>query len=114
MESSWESGNVTAGSGGKTSGFDAPGVAPDGLAASAIGLGLGVAAARGLEALLSALGETLPSFALVVEPRTALVAFGVGVGVTLAAEAGSYVSAGWPDVIVPLLPGKPSLLSGVP
>lgn len=31
MESSWESGNVTAGSGGKTSGFDAPGVAPDGV-----------------------------------------------------------------------------------
>jgi hypothetical protein len=29
MESSWESGNEAAGSGGKTSGFDAPGVAPD-------------------------------------------------------------------------------------
>ncbi|MFM0072444.1 hypothetical protein PQQ86_14890 [Paraburkholderia sediminicola] len=31
MESSWESGNVAAGSGGKTSGFDAPGAAPDGV-----------------------------------------------------------------------------------
>jgi putative ABC transport system permease protein len=59
-----------------------------GLAASAVGLGLGVAAARGLEALLSALGVTLPSFALVVEPRTVLVALGVGVGVTVASALG--------------------------
>ncbi len=31
MESSWESGSETAGSGGVISGFDAPGVAPDGV-----------------------------------------------------------------------------------
>jgi putative ABC transport system permease protein len=59
-----------------------------GLSASAIGLGLGVTAARGLEGLLSALGVTLPSFALVVEPRTALVAFAVGMGVTMASAIG--------------------------
>ena len=31
MESSWESGSEAAGSGGVMSGFDAPGVAPDGV-----------------------------------------------------------------------------------
>jgi len=54
-----------------------------GLTASLIGLGLGVAAALGLKALLKAFGVVLPSAPLLVEPRTAVVAIAVGVGVTL-------------------------------
>src|SRR5208282_6142945 len=54
-----------------------------GLVASVIGLALGVLAAIGLRALLDVLGFTLPSGALVFEPRTAVVALVVGVGVTV-------------------------------
>jgi putative ABC transport system permease protein len=54
-----------------------------GLTASLIGLGLGVAAALGLRALLKAFGIVLPSAPLVFEARTAAVAIAVGVGVTL-------------------------------
>jgi len=54
-----------------------------GLAASLIGLGLGVVAALGLKALLKAFGIVLPSSPLVFEARTPLVAIGVGVGVTM-------------------------------
>ncbi len=54
-----------------------------GLAASLIGLGLGVVAAVGLKALLKAFGITLPSAPLVFEARTAAVAIAVGVGVTV-------------------------------
>jgi putative ABC transport system permease protein len=54
-----------------------------GLTASLIGLGLGVAAALGLRALLKAFGIVLPSAPLVFEARTAVVAVAVGVGVTL-------------------------------
>ncbi len=54
-----------------------------GLVASLIGLGLGVVAALGLKALLKAFGIVLPSAPLVFEPRTAVVAIAVGVGVTL-------------------------------
>ncbi len=56
-----------------------------GLLASLIGLGLGVLAATGLEALLSGFGITLPSGPLVFETRTVVVALLVGVGVTLIA-----------------------------
>lgn len=54
-----------------------------GLVASLIGLGLGVAAAVGLEALLGAFGITLPTGALVFQARTVLAALAVGVGVTV-------------------------------
>jgi len=54
-----------------------------GLGASLVGLGLGVLAAVGLEALLGAFGITLPSGALVFEARTVVVAILVGVGVTV-------------------------------
>jgi putative ABC transport system permease protein len=54
-----------------------------GIGASIIGLGLGVLAALGLKALLSAFGITLPSAPLVFEARTVVVALGVGVGVTV-------------------------------
>jgi len=56
-----------------------------GLVASVIGLGLGVLAALGLEALLRGFGTTLPAGSLVFEPRTVLVGLAVGVGVTVIA-----------------------------
>ena len=54
-----------------------------GLVSSLIGLGLGVLAALGLEALLSGFGVTLPSGPIVFEPRTVIVCLLVGVGVTV-------------------------------
>ena len=54
-----------------------------GLAASLIGLGLGVLAALGLKALLKAFGIVLPSAPLVFETRTVIVAIAVGVAVTV-------------------------------
>jgi putative ABC transport system permease protein len=59
-----------------------------GLLSSVIGLGLGVLAALGLEALLRGFGITLPPGSLVFEPRTVLVGLLVGVGVTLVAAIG--------------------------
>jgi putative ABC transport system permease protein len=54
-----------------------------GIFASVIGLGLGVLAALGLEALLKGFGVTLPAGSLVFEGRTVVVALVVGVGVTV-------------------------------
>ncbi|MGH3733007.1 MAG: ABC transporter permease [Acidimicrobiales bacterium] len=54
-----------------------------GAVASVIGLGLGVLAAKGLEALLSAFGHSLPSGSLVFAPRTVIVGLAVGIGVTV-------------------------------
>ncbi len=54
-----------------------------GTVASLIGLGLGVLAAVGLEALFKGLGITLPSGSLIFEGRTVIVGLLVGVGVTL-------------------------------
>jgi putative ABC transport system permease protein len=59
-----------------------------GLISSVIGLGLGVLAADGLEALLRGFGITLPAGSLVFEPRTVLVGLAVGVGVTVVAAIG--------------------------
>ncbi len=56
-----------------------------GLVASMIGLGLGVLAALGLEALLRGFGTTLPAGSLVFEPRTVVVGLAVGIGVTVIA-----------------------------
>jgi putative ABC transport system permease protein len=56
-----------------------------GLAASLIGLGLGVLAAKGLEALLRGFGVSLPSGSIVFEAHTVVVALAVGVGVTVLA-----------------------------
>src|ERR1700726_51208 len=53
-----------------------------GLVSSVIGLGLGVLAALGLEALLKGFGITLPSGALAFEPRTVIAALVVGLGGT--------------------------------
>jgi putative ABC transport system permease protein len=54
-----------------------------GLVASLVGLGLGVLAALGLEALLKGFGITLPTGPLVFESRTVVAAVVVGVGVTV-------------------------------
>ncbi|HEY1652753.1 MAG TPA: ABC transporter permease, partial [Acidimicrobiales bacterium] len=59
-----------------------------GLVSSLIGLGLGVLAALGLEALLSVFGVTLPSGPLVFEARTVIVCLIVGVGVTMVSAIG--------------------------
>jgi putative ABC transport system permease protein len=59
-----------------------------GLVSSLIGLGLGVLAALGLEALLSGFGITLPSGPLVFEARTVIVCLVVGVGVTMVSAIG--------------------------
>ncbi len=54
-----------------------------GLAASLVGLGLGVLSAIGIEALLKGFGVTLPTGPLVFESRTVIVGLVVGVGVTV-------------------------------
>jgi len=54
-----------------------------GVAASLVGLGLGVLAAVALKALLGAFGVTLPPAPLVFAARTAVIAMAVGVGVTV-------------------------------
>lgn len=59
-----------------------------GSVASLIGLGLGVLAASGLEALLQGFGITLPPGPLVFEGRTIVVALLVGVGVTVVSAVG--------------------------
>jgi putative ABC transport system permease protein len=59
-----------------------------GLVSSLIGLGLGVLAALGLQALLSGFGFKVPPGSLVFEPRTVLVGLAVGVGVTVVAAIG--------------------------
>ena len=59
-----------------------------GFVSSVIGLGLGVLAALGLQALLSGFGVTLPPGSLVFEPRTVLVGLAVGVGVTVVSAIG--------------------------
>jgi len=59
-----------------------------GLLASLVGLGLGVLAALGLEALLGVFGVTLPSGPLVFQARTVIVCLVVGVAVTMVSAIG--------------------------
>ena len=59
-----------------------------GLVSSVIGLGVGVLAAVGLEALLRAFGVALPVGSLVFEARTVVVGLAVGVGVTVVSAIG--------------------------
>jgi putative ABC transport system permease protein len=59
-----------------------------GLVSSAVGVGLGVLAAVGLEALLSGLGYSLPTGPLTFEPRTAVVGLAVGTIVTVLSAIG--------------------------
>ncbi len=62
-----------------------------GLLASAVGLLVGLGLAKGLEALFTATGATLPSAGLVFATRTVIVSLVVGTGVTLVASL-------WPAV----------------
>ncbi|HSP27613.1 MAG TPA: FtsX-like permease family protein [Ilumatobacteraceae bacterium] len=57
-----------------------------GVVASILGLGGGVLLAIGLRSLMNALGFALPSFDIVVSPRTIVIAVIVGIGVTLMAS----------------------------
>jgi putative ABC transport system permease protein len=59
-----------------------------GLVSSAIGVGLGVLAAIGLEALVNGLGNSLPTGPLTFEPRTAVVGLAVGTIVTVLSAIG--------------------------
>jgi putative ABC transport system permease protein len=59
-----------------------------GFASSAIGVGLGVAAAIGLKALLNGFGTSLPAGPLMFEPRTAIVGLVVGTLVTVISAIG--------------------------
>jgi putative ABC transport system permease protein len=59
-----------------------------GAVSSAAGVGLGVLAAVGLEALLRGFGISLPTGPLTFEPRTAVVGLLVGTGVTVIAAIG--------------------------
>jgi putative ABC transport system permease protein len=59
-----------------------------GAVSSLAGIGLGVGAAVGLEALLRAFGIGLPTGPLVLEARTVIVALVVGIGVTTIAAIG--------------------------
>ena len=56
-----------------------------GVAASAIGVGLGLGVAKGLKMLMDAVGFSLPSTSLQVEPRTIMVSLLVGTLVTVVA-----------------------------
>ena len=59
-----------------------------GFVSSAVGVGLGVAAAIGLEALLSGFGTSLPTGPLTFEPRTAIIGLLVGTLVTVVSAIG--------------------------
>jgi putative ABC transport system permease protein len=59
-----------------------------GAVSSLLGVGLGVVAALGIEALLRSFGITLPSGPLVFEVRTLVVSLAVGIGVTLVSAIG--------------------------
>jgi putative ABC transport system permease protein len=57
-----------------------------GVVASVLGLGGGVLLALGLRALMNSLGFGLPSFDIILAPRTIIAAVIVGIGVTLVAS----------------------------
>jgi len=55
------------------------------IAATIVGIGGGVLVAKGMLSVFNAAGVGFPDFGLVLKPRTVIVAFVVGVGITLAA-----------------------------
>ncbi len=65
-----------------------------GLLASAVGLGVGVAVAAGLKALLAAIGIDIPAGSIVFTARTVIIALVVGTGVTVAAALSPARKAG--------------------
>ncbi len=62
--------------------------------ASAFGLGFGLLIAIGLTGLFDALGISLPSTSLVLLPRTIIVSFGLGIGITLVSAVSPAIAAG--------------------
>jgi putative ABC transport system permease protein len=79
-----------------------------GAVSSAVGVGLGVAAAVGLEALLSGFGVTLPTGPLTFEPRTAIVGLAVGTLVTVASAIGPARNAVRIPPVAALSEGRPA------
>jgi putative ABC transport system permease protein len=65
-----------------------------GLLASAVGLGLGVAVAAGLKALLAGVGVDIPAGGIVLAPRTVLIALLAGTAVTVVAALSPARKAG--------------------
>lgn len=57
-----------------------------GLLASVVGIIVGLGLAQGLSAILKAVGAELPANALVVLPRTIIVSFLIGIGITMIAS----------------------------
>ena len=64
-----------------------------GLVSALVGLGAGIGLALGVTALLSAVGADLPTAGLVVGPSTVVLAFAIGLGVTVAASVLPAVQA---------------------
>jgi putative ABC transport system permease protein len=64
-----------------------------GALASAVGLGVGFALARGLSAVFGALGLSLPEASTIYATHTFVAAFAVGIGVTIAAGIAPAVRA---------------------
>jgi len=64
-----------------------------GLLASVLGILGGVVIALGIRAVLNAAGLGIPSFGIVIKPATVIIAFAVGVGVTMLAASVPAFSA---------------------
>ena len=64
-----------------------------GLIASVLGIVGGVVIALGIRAVLNAAGLGIPSFSIVISPATVIIAFAVGVGVTMLAASVPAISA---------------------
>ena len=92
-----------------------------GLLASLLGVAAGTGLAAGLQALLSAFGMDMPSGSLVVRPRTVVVAFAVGMSVTVVSSllparraAAAHPVAALRDVsITAYRPSRPRLVGGI-
>src|SRR5262249_22517045 len=89
-----------------------------GLVASIVGIAFGLVIALGLQALLRAVGITLPSTGTVILPRTIIVALAVGVLTTLFSSLGPArrvsrvppIAALRDPAPVPSAPGKRTIL----
>lgn len=76
-----------------------------GVVASILGLGGGVLLALALRSIMNALGFALPSFDIIVSPRTIIAALVVGVGVTLAASIAPARRAATVPPVAAMRPG---------
>ena len=83
-----------------------------GVFASVVGLFLGLALAKGLFALFSAVGFTLPNSGLLLKPRTIVVALIVGIVVTILASLRPALRATRVPPIAAVREGQPFLRAG--